>query len=91
MISFEQVFTIFTRNGSVMCREIKCLDKHTFRKRTRFIIIQKVFVIFSVSTFEWVSEWLLFNANSAIAQLYHGENTLIFNDDEVRFVLYQHA
>jgi hypothetical protein len=28
------------------------------------------------------SEWLLFNAKSAIFQLYHGEN-----DDEVRFVL----
>jgi hypothetical protein len=25
-----------------------------------------------------VSEWLLFNANSAIFQLYHGENKLIF-------------
>jgi len=31
---------------------------------------------------------LLFNANSAIFQLYHGENKLIFNknDDEIRFV-----
>ena len=34
-----------------------------------------------------VSEWLLFNANSAIFQLYHGQNKLIFNDDEVRFGL----
>ena len=34
---------------------------------------------------------LLFNANTAIFQLYHGENNLIFNDDEVRFVLDQHA
>ena len=25
----------------------------------------------------WVSEWLLFNANSVILQLYHGENKLI--------------
>ena len=38
---------------------------------------------------EWVSKWLLFNANSAIFQLYHGENTLIFN--EVCFVLDHHA
>ena len=29
---------------------------------------------------EWVSEWLLLNANSAILQLYHGENKLIFNE-----------
>ena len=27
----------------------------------------------------WVSEWLLFNTNSAIFQLYYGENKLIFN------------
>ena len=41
-----------------------------------------------------VSEWLLFNANSAILQLYHGKNKLIFNDmhdDEVRSVLDQHG
>ena len=29
---------------------------------------------------EWVSEWLLFNANSAIVQLCHGKNKLIFNE-----------
>jgi len=34
---------------------------------------------------------LLFNANSANFQRYHGENKLIFNDDEVRFVIDQHA
>jgi hypothetical protein len=33
---------------------------------------------------EWESEWLLFNANSAIFQLYHGENKLIFNDMMMR-------
>jgi hypothetical protein len=27
-----------------------------------------------------VSEWLLFNANSAVFQLYHDENKLIFNE-----------
>jgi hypothetical protein len=34
-----------------------------------------------------VSEWLLFNANSSIFQLYNGENKLIFIEmnDEVRF------
>ena len=39
----------------------------------------------------WVSEWLLFNANSAIFQLYHGKNKLIINEMMVRFVLDQHA
>jgi hypothetical protein len=27
-----------------------------------------------------VSEWLLFNTNSVIFQLYHGKNKLIFNE-----------
>ena len=35
-----------------------------------------------------VSEWLLFYANSAILQLYHGENKLIFNEMMMRFALY---
>jgi hypothetical protein len=35
-----------------------------------------------------VSEWLLFNANSAIFQLYHGENKLIFNEMMMRSTLY---
>jgi hypothetical protein len=29
---------------------------------------------------DWVSECLLFNANSAFCQLYYGENKLIIND-----------
>jgi hypothetical protein len=37
---------------------------------------------------EWVSEWLLFNANSAIVQLYHGENKLIFNEMMMRSALF---
>jgi hypothetical protein len=36
-----------------------------------------------------VSEWLLFNANSAIFQLYHGENKIIFNEMMMRSALYQ--
>jgi hypothetical protein len=31
-------------------------------------------------TNEWVSDWLLFNANSSIFLLYHGKNKLIFNE-----------
>jgi len=36
---------------------------------------------------------IVFNVNSAIFQLYHGENNLIlkWDDNEVRFVLDQHA
>ena len=39
-------------------------------------------------TDQWVSVLLLFNANS---QLYPGENSYFQWDDEVRFVLDQHA
>jgi hypothetical protein len=35
-----------------------------------------------------MSEWLLFNANWAIFQLYHGENKLIFNEMMTRSALY---
>jgi len=35
-----------------------------------------------------VSEWFLFNANSAIFQLYHGENKLIFHEMIMRSTLY---
>jgi hypothetical protein len=38
--------------------------------------------------FEWLSEWLLFNANSAIFQQYHGENKLIINEMMIRSALY---
>jgi len=31
----------------------------------------------------------LFNANSAISQLYHGENKLIFNEMMMRSALYR--
>ena len=31
-----------------------------------------------------VSEWLLFNANTAMFKLYHGENKLIFNEMMMR-------
>jgi len=38
-----------------------------------------------------IGGWLLFNANSPIVQLYHGEQVnLQWDDDEVRFVIDQH-
>ena len=37
---------------------------------------------------KWVGEWLLFNANLAIFQLYHGENKLIFYEMMMRFALF---
>ena len=43
--------------------------------------------------FERVSKWLLFNANSAIFQLYPGEKKLILNEMMMKSALYinQHA
>ena len=35
-----------------------------------------------------VSEWLLFNTNSAIFQLYHGENKLIVNEMMMKSALF---
>ena len=42
---------------------------------------------------KWASEWLLFNTNLTIFQLYHGETICIqrIGDDEVLFVLDQHS
>ena len=36
----------------------------------------------------YYGEWLLFNANSAIFQLYHGENKLTFDEKMMRSALY---
>ena len=35
-----------------------------------------------------MSEWLFFNVNSAIFQLYHGENKLIFNEMMMKSALF---
>jgi hypothetical protein len=57
-------------------------------------MIQNLFYIEreTISEVIGVSEWLLFNANSAIFQLYHGEKQINFHwdDDDVCFVLDQH-
>ena len=58
------------------------------------IIILKSHVYFICILFHksWVSEWLLFNANSEIIQLYHGENKLISNEMIMKSSLFdQHA
>ena len=57
------------------------IEKNTCLKNIVWIII-------------WVSKWLLFYANSSIFQLYHGEpaqDNFEWDDDEIRFVLDQHA
>ena len=49
---------------------------------------EMLILYFSKEGREWVSEWLLFNSNSAIFQLYHGENKLIVNEMTIRSALY---
>jgi hypothetical protein len=36
----------------------------------------------------WVIDWLLFNANSEMFQLYHAKNKLIFDEIKVSSALY---
>jgi hypothetical protein len=43
-------------------------------------ILNKLKIMSEVTHGNWVSEWLLFNANSAIFQLYYGENKLVVNE-----------
>jgi hypothetical protein len=51
--------------------------------------IMSIFFVITVHLYkDTKSEWLLFNANSAIFQLYHGENKLIFNEMLMRSALY---
>ena len=45
--------------------------------------------ILTTKILQWVSGWLLFNANSAIFQLYHSENKLFFNEMIMRSALYE--
>ena len=42
----------------------------------------------SYSCRKWVGGWLLFNANSVIFQLFHGENKLIYNEMMMRSALF---
>ena len=62
------------------------LQYHLYRS------LKNVLDIFTMyKKYNSVSEWLLFNANSVIIQLYHGENIFQWDDDEVHFVLDQQA
>ena len=62
-------------NISAQC----CFPGHTFQE----------YQLYNTFCILRVSERLLFNANSAIFQLYHGENKIIFNEMMMRSVLYQ--
>ena len=49
----------------------------------------KIILFFQYSLLiDWVSEWLLFIANSAICQLHYGVNKLIINEMMMRSDLF---
>ena len=71
------------------------LDSKQERKAYKFhywaMVSISLFIFYPFSViFQWVSEWLnlLFNPNSAIFQLYHCENKLIFKEMMMRSVLF---
>jgi hypothetical protein len=55
------------------------------KNTTQYVLDTKVK---NTNNASWLSERLLFNANSAIFQLYHGENKLIFNEMIMSSALY---
>jgi hypothetical protein len=72
------------------------VKKTTFCKYVTLLL--RVFLLhcylkYFVTLFVRVTEWLLFNANSAIFQLHHSENTFTFqwDDDNICFILHQHT
>jgi hypothetical protein len=52
------------------------------------IFVQTVSHVKHIYICELLSEWLFYNANSTIVQLYHVENKLIVNEMMMRSVLY---
>jgi hypothetical protein len=61
-------------------------------KLSTFALLCYIWIVYSetaeIRKSEVVIEWLLFNANSAFVQLYHGENELIFNEMKMMSALF---
>jgi len=53
-----------------------------------FVFLENILYQSSLLLIRGESEWLLFNTNSSIFQLYHGEYKLIFNEMIMRSGLY---
>ena len=70
------------------CRLIICTRcwQHSLTKNSCWEL--KNYEACTIPTVKWVSEWLLLNTNSAIFQLYHGENKLIINGMMTRSALH---
>jgi hypothetical protein len=66
----------------------RCGRRRTWKDSDTREYGQSMDTYLSLHLSEWVSEWLLFNANSAIFQLYHDENKLIFIEMMMRSSLF---
>ena len=64
------------------------IQTHNVSPQIQYVISQCCSIPISILGSPRVSEWLLFNTNSARFQLYHGENKLIFNEMMMRSALY---
>jgi hypothetical protein len=62
----------------------KCDEKYIGRTEGRTEVKQYISIIHMYT----VIEWLLFNVNSAIFQLYHGENKLIFKEAKKKICVF---
>jgi len=78
----------YRSNGSNLSDKwLRCC--HGFLLNRKQHVNDHPIIIYIHVQFEWVSEWWSLNANSAIFQLHHGENKLIFNEMMMRFALYK--
>jgi hypothetical protein len=81
-----------TKQYSVQCwNNSKIIYQNRRKKKNGYpntIRHKSVYIMKTIKIITRVSEWLLFNANSAIFQLYHGKNMLIFNEMMIGSALY---
>ena len=87
---FHSITHTFTDSRSILCVVVQIVPNkliwHTVKRKQREISHSRSISCVVIQT--KVSERLLFNANSPIFQLYHGENKLIFNEMMMRSTLY---
>jgi hypothetical protein len=77
-----KILTKWKQQNTTLSEQIENKICQMWKKQTRFK------GIFTNKETNIMSEILLFNANSAIVQLYHGENKLICNEMMMRSSLY---
>jgi hypothetical protein len=83
---------VYMRTFASKYNEFRKKKKYNKKQQIIEMSINKISLLFIFKMYfnydSWVSECLLFNANSAIFQLYHGENKLIFIEMMMSSTLY---